>query len=142
MLDQYRFYVPEQDRTITRHPNSPPPLVVITSNSERRLPEPFLRRCVFHHIELTPALLIQVVKARRDEFPNLDEPAIDAAMDRLWELRGRGLRKAPATAELLAWLMTLSLQGGMTAGQIRDLPLSGLPALCALVKDREDMALL
>ena len=47
VLDQHKFYVRELERTIDRQ--GPPPVVVITSNSERRLPEPFLRRCIFHH---------------------------------------------------------------------------------------------
>ena len=52
VLDQHTFYVAEADRTVSRGAQAPP-IVVITSNSERRLPEPFLRRCIFHHIDFT-----------------------------------------------------------------------------------------
>src|SRR6185369_2597106 len=61
VLDQHTFHVPEEDSTISRGDQAPP-IVVITSNSERRLPEPFLRRCIFHHIEFTEELLRRAVE--------------------------------------------------------------------------------
>lgn len=63
VLDQHTFHVPEAGRTVSRGKGAPP-IVVITSNSERRLPEPFLRRCIFHHIEFTEDLLRRAVEAR------------------------------------------------------------------------------
>jgi hypothetical protein len=78
--------------------------VVITSNSERRLPEPFLRRCVFHHLEMTEELLRRAVTARVADFPRLGADVREAAIRRFLELRGQGIRKKPATAELLVWL--------------------------------------
>jgi MoxR-like ATPase len=115
--------------------------VVITSNSERRLPEPFLRRCIFHHIEFTEELLRRAVEARVGDFPNLASEVREEAIQRFLELRGRDLRKKPATAELLVWLTLLSARGGVTVEDLR-LPLRSLPALAALVKDRDDLALL
>jgi MoxR-like ATPase len=142
VLDQARFYVREQERWIARRQGMAPPLVVITSNSERRLPEPLLRRCIFHHIEFTEELLRRAVAARRQDFVGLGEDVVDAAIGRLMELRGLELRKRPATGELLVWLVALAAQGGVTAAQLREAPLADLPALCALVKDRDDLAVL
>jgi MoxR-like ATPase len=140
VLDQHTFHVPEADRTVSRG-EGPPPIVVITSNSERRLPEPFLRRCIFHHIEFTEDLLRRAVEARVGDFPNLEADVREAALQRFLELRGRDLRKKPATAELLVWLTILSARGKVTAESLR-VPVKSLPALSALVKDRDDLALL
>ncbi|HSS48310.1 MAG TPA: MoxR family ATPase [Thermoanaerobaculia bacterium] len=140
VLDQHTFYVPEAKQTVSRG-EAPPPIVVITSNSERRLPGPFLRRCIFHHIEFTEDLLRRAVEARVGDFPDLAAEVREAALQRFLELRGRDLRKKPATAELLVWLTILSAQGNMTAQALR-VPFRSLPALSALVKDRDDLALL
>lgn len=140
VLERHGFKVPEQnDRPIRRL--GAPPVVVITSNSERRLPEPFLRRCVFHHLYLTPELLKQAALARRQDFPKIDDAALDAALVRLWDLRQLGLRKVPGTAEFLVWLTALSLQGGVGVRALAERPLRDLPCLPALVKDREDLTL-
>ena len=138
VLDQHQFAVPEVGRTIERKAGAPPPLVVITSNSERRLPEPFLRRCIFHHIELTEDLLRKAVKARAGDFPELGADVVDIAVRRFLELRAKPLRKKPATAELLVWLVLLSASHAKAAA-LADVPLRALPALSALVKDRDDL---
>jgi hypothetical protein len=115
--------------------------VVITSNSERRLPEPFLRRSIFHHIAFTEELVRRAVEARMGDFPHLSGEVREAAIQRFLELRGRDLRKKPATAELLVWLTVLSAQGDITEEELTVEPRL-LPALSALVKDRDDLALL
>jgi MoxR-like ATPase len=140
VLDQHAFKVLETAEEIARRPGEPPPLVVITSNSERRLPEPFLRRCIFHHIEFTPELVRRAVTARTGDFPRLDEAAREAAIERFLELRERDLRKRPATSELLVWLTLLSAHGGISAADLRRTKLRSLPALSALVKDRDDLS--
>lgn len=140
VLDQHIFHVPEADRTVSRGAGAPP-IVIITSNSERRLPEPFLRRCIFHHIEFTEELLRRAVEARVGDFPNLSAEVQEEALQRFLELRGRDLRKKPATAELLVWLTILSARGGVTVEDLR-VSARSLPALAALVKDRDDLALL
>jgi MoxR-like ATPase len=139
VLDQHTFHVAEAGRTVSR--TGPPPIVVITSNSERRLPEPFLRRCIFHHIAFTEELLRRAVEARLGDFPNLSAEVREAALHRFLELRGRDLRKKPATAELLVWLTILAARGDVTAETLQ-VPFKLLPALTALVKDRDDLALL
>jgi MoxR-like ATPase len=140
VLDQHSFKVRETGKDIKRL-NGPPPIVVITSNSERRLPEPFLRRCIFHHIAFTEELVRQAVHARMGDFPDLPAAVREAALQRFFELRGRDLRKKPATAELLVWLTILSTQKGISLDDLNVEPRL-LPALSALLKDRDDVALL
>jgi len=140
VLAQHEFHVPESQQTVRRQ--GPPPVVVITSNSERRLPEPFLRRCIFHHIRFTPELLRRAVQARLGDFPNLPDAVREAAIERFLDLRGRDLRKPPATAELLAWLTVLSARGGVGVDDLHNRRLADLPALSTLIKDRDDLAVL
>jgi MoxR-like ATPase len=116
--------------------------VIITSNSERRLPEPFLRRCIFHHIEFTEELLKKAVHARRDDFPGLSEEVRAAAIERLLELREKPLRKKPATSELLVWLTILAAHSELGASAVKNHPWKDLPGLSALIKDRDDLDLL
>jgi len=142
VLAESRFYVRERDRWVERRPGAPPPFVVITSNSERRLPEPFLRRCIFHHIAFTEELVRRAVEARRADFEKLDAATVDAAVGRFMDLRARNVRKKPATAELLVWLTVLGAQGDVTAEQLQNCALAELPALSALIKDRDDLAAL
>ena len=141
VLDQHAFEVPESQCTVCRGERTPP-VVVITSNSERRLPEPFLRRCIFHHIEFTEELLRRAVEARIGDFPNLPERVCEAAIERFLELRGREIRKRPATAELLVWLTVLAARDHIDEAKLRNCRLSELPALSCLIKDRDDWAVL
>ncbi|MCI5212771.1 MAG: hypothetical protein D3910_29160 [Candidatus Electrothrix sp. ATG2] len=113
------------------------PVVMITSNSERRLPEPFLRRCVYHHIRFDQTLIQDIVESRQDEYPALDEGFRTMAVDRFLRLRESGLRKRPASGELLVWLRILGLR-------VKDHPrleedLAKLPHLGVLIKDHQDM---
>jgi MoxR-like ATPase len=140
VLDQHGFTVQETGQVVERRAG-PPPLVVITSNSERRLPEPFLRRSIFHHIAFTEDLVRRAVEARGGDFPHLPGEVREAAIQRFLELRGRDLRKKPATAELLVWLTILSALGDLTEEDLNVEP-GRLPALSALIKDRDDLALL
>lgn len=140
VLAQHEFYVPESGRTVCRQ--GPPPVVLITSNSERRLPEPFLRRCIFHYIKFSPELVRRAVDARFGDFPNLPAAVRDAAIERFFELRGRDIRKPPATAELLVWLTVLSARGVVSESELSDCRLADLPALSALIKDRDDLQVL
>ena len=117
-------------------------MIVITSNSERRLPEPFLRRCIFHHIEFTEELLRRAVEARVGDFPNLSREVREAAIARFLELRGRELRKRPATAELLVWLTVLAARGNVDSATLQNCRLADLPAVSTLIKDRDDLAVL
>ncbi len=138
MLDQFTFGVRETGEKVERAPGAAPPLVVITSNNERRLPEPFLRRCIFHFIKFDEGLVREIVAARGADFPRLTAEVREAALAKFFELRRRELVKKPATAELLVWLTLLSARGGVRAEDLRG-PLRSLPALSALIKSREDL---
>ena len=137
-LANHRFQHPFLDEVITPKSDKPP-IVVITSNVERRLPDAFLRRCIFHHINLTQQLVRDAVYARVGNFPHLDEDTLNEALNRFWEIRdNEQIQKLPSTAEVLVWLAILSARG-VTANQLRDARLSKLPALTALLKDKGDI---
>jgi MoxR-like ATPase len=141
-LDQHRFQHPFADTEIIAPRCGRPPILVVTSNDERRLPDAFLRRCIFHRIELKPELIEAAVAAHLEDFPRLDEDTRDAARERFWELRETPLDKKPSTAELLVWLCILSARG-TTAEEIRPpRPLAELPGISALVKDAQDLLVL
>ncbi len=137
-LDKHEFQHPFLNETI-RPKHNKPPIVVITSNVERRLPDAFLRRCIFHHIKLTPALVKAAVRARAGDFPHLSTSTQDAALDRFWQLYQHDqLQKRPSTAEVLVWLAILSARG-TTEADLRNPPLAELPGLHALIKDQGDL---
>jgi MoxR-like ATPase len=138
VLDQHSFVVAETHQLVDRLPGRPPPLVTITSNSERRLPEPFLRRCIVHHLAFDVEVVRRAVAARTKDFPRLAEDAREAAIERFVDLRQRPLRKKPSLAELLVWLTILSAQG-VDAKALRDAPRRELPARSALIKDQDDL---
>jgi MoxR-like ATPase len=138
VLDQHQFVVAETGELIGRGEKTPP-LVVITSNSERRLPEPFLRRCIVYHLELDEDLLRRAIAARGGgDFPDLPEGVQEKALERFLELRSLDLRKKPSTGELLVWLFLLAARGLREAEEL-EAPLRDLPMLQALLKDREDL---
>jgi len=84
------------------------PIVVLTSNSEKNLPDAFLRRCVFYHIEFPDAARLRQIVERRVAPGDAFSPAmLDAAIERFEEIRRLPLKKLPATAELLAWVRIL-----------------------------------
>ncbi len=135
-LDQMEFEVPEIETAVKGKPANRP-IVFITSNSERRLPEPFLRRCVYHHIEFDRDLVRKAVFRRKDEYPELSKKFLEMAIDRFLALRETALRKYPATAELLVWLRVLGLNANQYTQGLDD-DLSKLPYLGALIKDHQD----
>lgn len=147
-LDQMRFKVPElkqgaQDFEVKAAPAAQP-LIFITSNSERRLPEAFLRRCVFHHISFNNALLNEIIDAHRDDFSELSDDLLDRAAERFVQLRNDNLRKVPATGEFLVWLrvMALSVQANPEKLHILLAQLhqdDQLPHIGVLLKDHQDM---
>jgi MoxR-like ATPase len=147
-LDKMEFTVPElrADNVDFKvdAPKEKRPIVFITSNSERRLPEPFLRRCVYHHIRFDDELVRKAVENRKSEYENLSEDFIELAIRRFLALRDRPLRKLPATSELLVWLRVLALAVGTSEDQLKrrlqpNENLSRLPYLGTLLKDHQDI---
>ncbi len=137
-LDKLEFNVIETEKQIKGDLENRP-IVFITSNSERRLPEPFLRRCVYHHITFDRDLITRVVEKRKDEYPNLGKAFRAMAIERFIALRELALRKQPSTAELLVWLRVMGLSASVYSKEL-DNNLSKLPHLSALIKDHQDGA--
>jgi len=136
-LDKMEFTVAETGEKISAAKGMRP-LVFITSNSERRLPEPFLRRCVYHHIRFDDALVAKAVEKRREDYAKLSDDFIKLAMQRFLALRDHTLRKRPATGEFLVWLRVLALAVGAYPERL-DQDLSKLPYLGVLLKDHQDI---
>jgi MoxR-like ATPase len=138
-IDQMEFRVPElsmQFRAAHR------PVVIITSNSERQLPDPFLRRCVFHRIEFPAGDRLRQILAERLGHLNLPERLAAMAVKRFEEVRALpGLEKKPATGELIAWVKVLKATG-VEIRVLEERPISELPATAALVKTEQDARLL
>ena len=136
-LDQYKFAHPFHSGEEIKRTNAPP-LIIITSNGERRLPDAFLRRCMVHHIKLDKALLEKIMQAWEKQFPHLTAEAKAKALNHFNSIRDiRNLSKRPGTAELLLWLSVLSAQG-IKENDLDIENLSELPALSCLIKDHED----
>jgi len=133
-LDQMEFYIFETGETVKANVR---PIVIITSNAEKELPDAFLRRCIFHYIAFPdPEMMDRIVKAHH---PELRQELIDAAIAAFYKLRQLpGLSKKPATSELLDWLQALVI-GGVSPEELEK---NGLPYVGALLKKSEDMALL
>jgi MoxR-like ATPase len=138
-IDQMEFRVPELSLKVRATHR---PVVIITSNSERQLPDPFLRRCVFHRIEFPAADRLQQILAQRLGHLNLQERLAAAAVRRFEEVRSLpGLEKKPATGELIAWVKVLQ-KTGVEVSVLENTPIGGLPATPALVKTEQDARLL
>jgi len=140
-LDQMQFTVAETGEKVEPKEGRSP-IVFITSNGERRLPEPFLRRCVYHHINFDESLVRLIVRGRSQEYNKLSTEFVDFAVRRFMALRELPLRKHPSTSELLVWLRVLSItttsgQDGKMIDRLNG-SLSELPYLNLLLKDKED----
>ena len=140
VLGEHSFHCKERNRDIGRG-ERPPPFILVTSNNERRLPEAFLRRCIFHHILLSERLVKKAVAAHcgHPDFPDLSEPVRAAALRRFFDLRARDLGKKPSLGELLVWLTILAAKGFDDRGRLENCALGALPALPALIKDQDDL---
>lgn len=111
------FRIPEAGNAELKAATALRPVLVLTSNSERNLPDAFLRRCIFYNIPFPDRTrLAQIINARLPAFRDGASPLLDSALDLFIELREAGLRKPPSTAELINWLQTL-LQFGAAPGK-------------------------
>ncbi len=138
-IDQMSFHIPELN---VRYTATERPVVIITSNSERQLPDPFLRRCVFTRIEFPDAPRLKLILHERLSELNLSERLTEVAIRRFEELRDlAGLEKKPATGELIAWAKVLAATH-VDADALEAVRLSELPAPSALVKTEQDVRLL
>jgi MoxR-like ATPase len=128
-LDQMEFYIPETKETIKAKQR---PIVIITSNAEKELPDAFLRRCVFHYINFPDQE--QMEEILRVHFDKLDEKLINQALVAFYWLRDlRGIEKKPSTSELVDWLRAM-IAGGIDPDDIsRQMPFAGV----LLKKDKD-----
>ena len=129
-LDRMEFYIPETDETIKA---KNPPIVIITSNAEKELPDAFLRRCAFHFIDFPDNEQMQ--KIVRAHYPDIEEKLMEQVLDAFFYVREYyELRKKPSTSELLDWINALQLSGLPTDRLRQDLPLASF-----LIKKDEDL---
>ncbi|AJC21851.2 AAA family ATPase [Pandoraea pulmonicola] len=137
-LDRMEFYVYETRQLVkARHR----PLVIITSNNEKELPDAFLRRCFFHYIKFPdPATMQSIIDVH---FPNIRHELVNAAMATFFEVREiPGLKKKPSTSELIDWLKLLMAEEiGPEALRSPDNKLAIPPLAGALLKNEQDMHL-
>ncbi|MDG2333551.1 MAG: MoxR family ATPase [Myxococcota bacterium] len=132
-LDEMRFTVMETSDEVVAKER---PLVIITSNNEKELPDAFLRRCVFHFIEFPePEMMRKIVDVHH---PNVDTSLLDQVLIKFYWLRGQpDLRKKPSTSELIDWIAAL-LRSGISQDQLE----SHIPFLGSLLKNEQDTAAL
>ena len=137
-LDRMAFHVYETDETVTAKER---PIVVITSNNEKELPDAFLRRCFFHYIKFpdrdTMASIVDV------HFPGIQKTLVSRAMDIFYEVRDvPGLKKKPSTSELIDWLkLLLNEDMPLEVLQNRDVGKAIPPLHGALLKNEQDVML-
>lgn len=134
-LDRMRFLILETNEEVVAKER---PIVVITSNNEKELPDAFLRRCVFQFIDFpNEELMKRIVKVHH---PSIDSALVDQAVVAFYELRQvPRLRKKPSTSELIDWLAVLSRSGVGQDRLKRELP---LPFAGVLLKKEQDLAAL
>ena len=129
-LDKMEFYINETKETVkTKHR----PIVIITSNAEKELPDAFLRRCIFHYIEFpNKEKMEEIVKVH---FGDIDRKLSEKALDAFYELRGMDdLQKKPSTSELLDWIQALMISGVDINNLKKEMPFVGV-----LLKKNQDI---
>ncbi len=131
-LDAMSFRIAETDRVVEAKHR---PVVIITSNSEKELPDAFLRRAIFHFLSFPDrALMGRIVGVH---FRDLPTQLLDAALDAFYRLRGvDGIRKRPSTSELVDWISALLAHGVEPSSLERDIPFLGV-----LLKREQDVEL-
>ncbi|MFT7774762.1 AAA family ATPase [Roseateles sp.] len=137
-IDRMEFYVYETRQLVkARHR----PLVFITSNNEKELPDAFLRRCFFHYIKFPDAETMR--KIVDVHFPTLKQDLLAAALKNFYDVRNLpGLKKKPSTSELIDWLKLLLAEDvPVGALQAKDEKVSIPPLVGALLKNEQDLTL-
>ena len=129
-LDKMEFYINETKETITAKTR---PIVIITSNAEKELPDALLRRCNFHYIAFPDEeKMREIIKVH---FGDLDEKLVNAACEAFYKIREMDdLQKKPSTSELLDWLQALMLSGADVDSIVEKIPYVGV-----LLKKNQDI---
>ncbi len=129
-LDKMEFYINETKETIkTKHR----PIVIITSNAEKELPDAFLRRCIFHYIEFPDQeKMAEIIKVH---FGDIDRKLQEKALDSFYEIRKMdSIQKKPSTSELLDWIQALMISGVDIKNLSKEVPFVGV-----LLKKNQDI---
>ncbi len=132
-LDRMRFQIAELNEEVVAKQR---PVVIITSNAEKELPDAFLRRCVFHFIDFPdPELMKRIVDVHH---PSIDERLVEQAIETFYEIRNmKRLRKRPSTSELVDWIAVLKAAGVASVRLDQSLPFLG-----TLLKKEQDIVAL
>lgn len=129
-LDQMEFYIHETKRTVKAKHR---PIVIITSNAEKELPDAFLRRCIFHYIDFPDAELMEEIV--RTHYPDVEDKLLKDAMEVFYWIRSiKDIRKKPSTSELIDWINALQI-GGIPTDRLKE----ELPFVGVVVKKDEDL---
>ena len=129
-LDRMEFYIHETKETITTKHR---PIVIITSNAEKELPDAFLRRCIFHYIAFPDEEKMREII--RVHYGDIDKKLCDNALQAFYEIRKMNeLQKKPSTSELLDWIQALMISGVSVDDLSKDMPFVGV-----LLKKNEDI---
>ena len=132
-LDRMEFHIPETGRTVKANHR---PVVIITSNAEKELPDAFLRRCVFHYIEFPDKeLMADIVRVH---YPDIQEKLLTQVLEAFYKIRSLPqIKKKPSTSEIIDWIQALQ-HGGVDVGRI----VKEVPYLGVLLKKNEDIDML
>ena len=132
-LDKMEFYINETKETIrTKHR----PIVIITSNAEKELPDAFLRRCIFHYIEFPTAEKMEEII--HVHYGDIDKKLVANALEAFYKIRDmKDLQKKPSTSELFDWILALMISGVSIEALYEDLPFLGV-----LLKKNQDVDVL
>lgn len=129
-LDRMQFMIEETRETVIAQHR---PVIIITSNNEKELPDAFLRRCVFHYIEFPDEEMMREIVAVHH--PDVEEALLETCLRQFYAIRQMPeVRKRPSTSELLDWIAAL-LRVGLPAEKVED----KLPFLGVLLKREQDL---
>ena len=129
-LDKMEFHIPETKETIQAKQR---PIVIITSNAEKDLPDAFLRRCIFHYIAFPEQdLMEEIIKVH---FEHLEEHLVQQVLKAFYWIRSiNGIQKKPSTSEVVDWIQALTLGGVDPERIMKEIPFVGV-----LLKKNEDI---
>ena len=132
-LDRMEFYIPETGETVKAKHR---PIVIITSNAEKELPDAFLRRCIFHYIAFPDQeLMAEIVQVH---YPDIEDVLLQETLRAFYWLRDlSGIQKKPSTSEVLDWIQALQLSGIDPQRIADEIPYAGV-----LLKKNEDLDVL
>ena len=129
-LDQMEFYIPETKETVKAKHR---PIVIVTSNAEKELPDAFLRRCIFHYIDFPDEDLMRRIIAVHH--PNIEKKLMEQTIAAFYWIRSLpAIQKKPSTSELIDWIRALTYSGIPYDTIMKEIPYAGV-----LLKKNEDL---